>query len=261
MPDYSNHMPGFTKLFSGLVHSTVWREEMHVKVVWITMLALADRKGHVLASMPGLADASRVSLEQCEDALKRLASPDKHSRTKEHEGRRIKDVDGGWALLNYTKYREMRDDENRRQQIREAQARFRERHPEVIKVSRGKPPSSQAEAEAEAEAENGRTEPPATSPADPRPEHERIRGSNFREASDLEVKILRVVKKISDQTGKPAWEVCRQVTSYKRKDGAMTAGVEDPARLGSILARQKALEDAEWWLAKLDKERADGATG
>jgi hypothetical protein len=29
--------------------------------------------------------------------------------------------------------------------------------------------------------------------------------------------------------------------------------VEDPARLGSILARQKALEDAEWWISELDK--------
>src|SRR3990172_4031514 len=115
--DYSNHVAGFTKLFSGLVHSTVWREEMHVKVVWITMLALADRNGHVLASMPGLADASRVSLDQCKDALKRLSAPDVHSRTKAHEGRRIEPIDGGWALLNYIKYRTLRDDENRRQQV------------------------------------------------------------------------------------------------------------------------------------------------
>src|SRR3990167_4075212 len=55
--DYCNHVPGFTKLFAGLVHSTVWREDMHVKVVWITLLALADRNGEVLASIPGLADA------------------------------------------------------------------------------------------------------------------------------------------------------------------------------------------------------------
>src|SRR3990172_5726093 len=107
--DYCNHVPGFTKLFAGLVHSTVWREEMHVKVVWITLLALADRNGEVLASMPGLADAARVSLEQCLDALKRLHGPDKHSRTKTNGGRRIKAIDGGWRLLNYLKYRQMRD--------------------------------------------------------------------------------------------------------------------------------------------------------
>jgi hypothetical protein len=141
--DYSNHMPGFTKLFSGLVHSTVWREEMHVKVVWITMLALADRNGHVLASLPGLADASRVSLEQCQDALARLSSPDVHSRTKLNDGRRIEEVDGGWRLLNYLKYRNMRDDENRRQQIREAVGRYRAKQSDVIDVSHGKPKQKQ----------------------------------------------------------------------------------------------------------------------
>lgn len=98
---------------------------MHVKVVWITMLALADRKGIVFASLPGLADAARVSMEQCEDAIARLAAPDEYSRTKDFEGRRIEDVDGGWKLLNYIKYREARDGDERREQVREAVNRHR----------------------------------------------------------------------------------------------------------------------------------------
>ena len=97
---------GFTKLSSGLIFSTVWREDMHVRIVWITMLALTDSSGYVAASIPGLADAAHVSIDQCEDALGRLAEPDPYSRTKEHEGRRIVETDGGWILLNYTKYRE-----------------------------------------------------------------------------------------------------------------------------------------------------------
>jgi predicted nucleic acid-binding Zn-ribbon protein len=183
--DYSNHVAGFTKLFSGLVHSTVWREEMHVKVVWITMLALADRHGHVLASMPGLADASRVSLEQCEDALARLSAPDKHSRTKEHEGRRIEPVDGGWSLFNYVKYRNLRDDENRRQQVREAVSRHRAK---VISVSPRKPRKAQAEAEAEAEE---RIERKTSAPANPliagrRPDIEKDGYRLIREINALE---------------------------------------------------------------------------
>jgi len=97
----------FTKLFEGIVFSTVWREEMHVKIVWITMLALANQHGHVSASLPGLADAARVSLSDCEDALLRLADSDPHSRSKEYEGRRIEEVEGGWRILNYLKYREL----------------------------------------------------------------------------------------------------------------------------------------------------------
>jgi len=156
--DYGNHMPGFTKLFSGLVHSTVWREEMHVKVVWITMLALADRSGNVLASLPGLADAARVSIEQCQDAISKLCAPDEYSRTQEHEGRRLEKVDGGWKLLNYLKYRNMRDEENRRQQVREAVSRYRDRNAPVINVSHGKPKQKQKQKQS---TDNGLQAPPA----------------------------------------------------------------------------------------------------
>ncbi len=115
----------YVKLFSTLIHSTIWREELHIKVVWITMLAMADEQGDVWASIPGLADAARVSIEQCEDALTRFSAPDPYSRTKDHEGRRIEVMDGGWHLLNYEKYRQLRDAEHRRAQVREAVRRHR----------------------------------------------------------------------------------------------------------------------------------------
>ncbi len=109
-------MSGYTKLFSSIVHSTIWREPAHVKIVWITMLAISDKNGVAEASIPGLADLARVSLEDCEDALTALQRPDRYSRTTEHEGRRIAPVDGGWLLLNHSKYREMlkADDERER---------------------------------------------------------------------------------------------------------------------------------------------------
>lgn len=157
---YRNPVAGFTKLFSSLIFSTVWREEMHVKVVWITMLAMANRHGDVLASVPGLADAARVSIDQCREALFRLGGPDPDSRTKENEGRRIIEVDGGWRLLNYPKYREIRDADERRIQVRENVRAFREREKAkgvtVIKVSPRKPKKAQAEAEAEAEVEKSK---------------------------------------------------------------------------------------------------------
>lgn len=151
---YSSAVAGFTKLFSTIVDSTVWREEMHVKVVWITMLAKANRHGEIAASVPGLADAARVSLAQCVEALDRLSSPDEWSRTKEHEGRRIVEVDGGWRLLNYPKYRKLRDAEERREQTRAAVSRHRaKKKAKRLTVSTRKPRKAQAEAEAEAEAE------------------------------------------------------------------------------------------------------------
>ena len=151
--DYSKRMTGFTKLFSSIVDSTVWREALHVKVVWITMLAKADRNGRVPCSLPGLADAARVSLEQCQDALAILAAPDPYSRTKAHEGRRVEECDGGWQLLNYLKYRALRDAEERRIQTREAVARHRQKATKQAKVSHVSRNKPNAEAEAEAEAD------------------------------------------------------------------------------------------------------------
>ncbi len=151
-------MSGFTKLFASIIHSTVWREEMHVKVVWITMLAMADSIGRVEASLPGLADAARVSIPQTEEALARLAAPDQYSRTKDYEGRRIEEIDGGWLILNYLKYRETRDAESRREQNREAQRRWRERHSvsrRISEISQDKPKQTQkAEADEERDVEN-----------------------------------------------------------------------------------------------------------
>ena len=104
----------FTKLFSSITESTVWCEDSDTKVVWITMLAMADKRGRVWASVPGLAKSAVVSLEACVQAIEKFKSPDEWSRTKEHEGCRIEEIDGGWRLLNYTKYRELRDEEERR---------------------------------------------------------------------------------------------------------------------------------------------------
>lgn len=119
-------MAGYAKLFHSIVHSTIWREEDHIRLVWITMLAIADKNGFVEASIPGLADVSRVTLDECKEALDRLASPDEFSRSQDYEGRRIESMDGGWLLLNYTKYRGAIMEEKIREQNRIRQQRFRD---------------------------------------------------------------------------------------------------------------------------------------
>lgn len=125
-------MSGYAKLFSSIIHSTIWREPDHIRLVWITMLALSNKDGVVEASVPGLADASRVSIEQCEDALRKLSLPDKYSRSQEYEGRRISIVPGGWLLLNYVKYRGKLINEKIKEQNKARQQRFRERQKETI---------------------------------------------------------------------------------------------------------------------------------
>lgn len=119
-------MSGYTKLFGSILRSTVWKTPPHVRLVWIAMLALADRDGVVDSSVPGLADAAGVSISECEQALVHFQSPDPYSRTTDHEGRRIEKVDGGWRLLNHAKYQAKLSIEDRRERDRERQARHRE---------------------------------------------------------------------------------------------------------------------------------------
>jgi hypothetical protein len=104
----------FTKLFSSITESTVWRESDRTRITWITMLAMADKHGRVWGSIPGLAARANIPLGACEEALAIFMAPDKYSRTKEHEGRRISEIDGGWLLLNHAKHRALRDAEDRR---------------------------------------------------------------------------------------------------------------------------------------------------
>ncbi len=119
-------MSGYTKLFTSILASTIWREPDHVRVVWITMLAMVNARGIVEASVPGLADMARVSVEKCEEALAVLRAPDPYSRTKDNEGRRIRDVEGGFALLNYGKYRDTMSADDRREYQRAYRSKYRQ---------------------------------------------------------------------------------------------------------------------------------------
>lgn len=159
-------MSGFNKIFPSLIHSTVWREPNHVRIVWMTMLAMADRDGVVEASIPGLADAARVSLPETEAALARLMEPDPYSRTPDHEGRRIEKVRGGWRLLNHAIYRERASAEEAREKAAARQARKRERDSSRSVTpshapSREITPSSKSHDIAEAEATTEESRAPA----------------------------------------------------------------------------------------------------
>jgi hypothetical protein len=120
----------YAKLASSIVRSTVWREPDHVRILWITILALKDRDGEVFGSVPGLADTARITEEQCLDALARLMSPDPKSRTKDFEGRRLEEVRGGWRVVNHELYRRLADAEERRD--RDAERKRRERASEPV---------------------------------------------------------------------------------------------------------------------------------
>jgi len=150
-------MAGYTKLFNSILASTIWRAPDKTRIVWITLLAMADKDGVAEGSVPGLADFARVSLEDCEAALSELMGPDKYSRSSEHDGRRIEAIDGvGWQLLNHGKYRAKMSEDERREYNRIKQGECRDRKKKsagVIDSQSQSAVSAHTEAEAEAEAE------------------------------------------------------------------------------------------------------------
>lgn len=97
---------GFTKLDEGIVHSSIWSEALATRVLWVTMLAMADSKGFVSSSRSGLLRAANIPLEEFDSALGILEAPDPDSRSPEYDGRRVQKCDGGWTVLNYLRYRE-----------------------------------------------------------------------------------------------------------------------------------------------------------
>jgi hypothetical protein len=129
-----------------------------MRIVWVTMLAMADENGIVSASVDGLARRAVVTIDECEKALAAFMGPDHRSRD-DTTGERIEKVPGGWLILNHANYRERQT----RQQVLTAArvARHRAKKscsvtaPNVTPVTPYLPLSpSEAEADAEADAES-----------------------------------------------------------------------------------------------------------
>lgn len=154
---------GYTKLFSGIVMSTVWTYDSDTKVVWVTLLAMADERGNVIGTIPGLAKMAGVSLEATRKAIAIFLAPDPDSGSKEFEGRRIEVIDRGWRLLMHAKYRALRSREEKLEadRVRIAAKRAVGKNdviPNMSQVSQTVAEVAHAEAEAKAEEEKA---PPA----------------------------------------------------------------------------------------------------
>lgn len=115
----------YTKLADSILTSTIWVEDDHTRIAWLTLLALADKRGEVSGSIPGLASIARIPVESCRIAIAKFLAPDPDSRTQDDEGRRLEKIDGGWLLINHAKYRALASDEDRKAKdaIRQQRAR------------------------------------------------------------------------------------------------------------------------------------------
>lgn len=218
-------MAHYVKLFESIIHSTLWSNEPPAtRVVWVTMLAMADSNGEVQASIPGLAKAAGVSLEECETALQCFLSPDPYSRSKEEEGRRIQEIRGGWELINYRYYRQLKSVEQEKENAAERQQRARERKKAVTVVTESHRESRHIEEEEDVEEGKNKNSAAPSAPLLPKPKRRNLAS-------------LDIIKKDSDrQAFQSLWE-----DWPKRSDGKPSRGSRPKAEL----CFQKILEAGE----------------
>lgn len=85
----------------------------------------------VHASESGIAHAARVDIETAKRALVTFETADADSRTPDNEGKRVEKVEGGYLVLNYRNYRQLRNKSEQRNANRLRVARWRARNKAV----------------------------------------------------------------------------------------------------------------------------------
>lgn len=156
----------FGKAFAQMYTGSMFGKPAAVFAVWTYIIAhmrplRKNGECHCEVNPALLAATFSAKPEDIEAALLDLESPDPASRSKRDEGRRIVLLDDErrsgprqYRVVNGAVYRAIRDDEQRREQNRNAKRaeRQRKRVSNVSNVSHGQPMSAQAEVEVEEEA-------------------------------------------------------------------------------------------------------------
>lgn len=111
----------YAKLFSRITESSIIEESITTRWVFVAMLAIADIDGTVIGTDVAIARRINVPLDDFKEALKVLMSKDDHSNNQDYEGRRIlpSTSERGYFLTGYSRYRDLKDEEDRRQYMKE----------------------------------------------------------------------------------------------------------------------------------------------
>ena len=101
-------MTGYTPIFGSVFKGSLAGKFPDLPL-WLVILALADKNGHVDCHPSYIAMVSGIPVDLVADCIQRFCEPDPHSRTPDDDGRRLTPLEGvgfGWAIVNHGKYRE-----------------------------------------------------------------------------------------------------------------------------------------------------------
>jgi len=165
----------YAKLFSRIAQSSLMEEKVTTRYVFMMMLAISDRHGDVIGTDVAIARTMNVTLLEFVNSVKPLLSPDPSSNSQAEEGRRLVPSENGrgYRIVNYTAYRDMKSDDEKREYMRNYMRNRRSSKEKVNDVNNVKPCKdllngvTHTEAEADTDTKKDKkTAPPMALPFD-----------------------------------------------------------------------------------------------
>src|ERR1035437_5927998 len=119
----------FVKIHEQIFDSSIMEEDVSTRYVWQSLLILSDREGFIDKIIPAIARRIAIPEEIVRQAIEKFCQPDPKSRTPENEGRRLEPIreSFGWKIINYCHYRDIKNEEDKREYKREYMREKREK--------------------------------------------------------------------------------------------------------------------------------------
>lgn len=120
----------YAKIFSQIFDSSI-AEDYQTRHVFMDLLVLADPTGQVDMTHDAIARRTNVPVEIVRASICKLCKPDVNSRTKTHDGARLITIDPerewGWQIVNFQSYHCIRNQNARREYMRDYMRARREK--------------------------------------------------------------------------------------------------------------------------------------
>lgn len=120
----------YVKLYNQILDSSI-AENRRLRHFFIDLLLCCDRDGNVIMTPEAIKRKTGADIEEVLWGLSELSKPDPSSLSPDNDGRRIAPLDGhgyGWRVLNYARYRDIKSENQMREESAERQRRWREKH-------------------------------------------------------------------------------------------------------------------------------------
>lgn len=156
-------MGGYTPVFDTVFDGTLCGQWPTLPV-WLTILPLADWRGHIDMTLQAIAVRTGWPLDLLRQGIAELCKPDPYSRSKAEEGRRLIPIDParnwGWRVVNIEVYRRKCRDANDVADGKAAERakRYRDRHAASRAVT--SPHASSSNSDSDSDSDSDRKKKP-----------------------------------------------------------------------------------------------------